>query len=88
MNNMQVKKPQRTCVACRNMFDKRELIRVVRLTDGSVAVDTTGKKDGRGAYVCKNEDCINKCCKGLLKRHLKCDIPPLVYEELLKISRG
>ena len=49
--------PQRTCVACRNVRTKRELIRLVRLSDGSIEVDETGRKAGRGAYLCCDEAC-------------------------------
>ena len=49
--------PQRTCVACRRVKPKRELIRLVRVSDGSVEVDTTGKKAGRGVYLCEVPEC-------------------------------
>ncbi len=52
----------RMCVVCRSMLPKRELIRFVRI-DGNVEIDPTGKKDGRGAYICKNEKCIEKAIK-------------------------
>ena len=83
MSNEKTKsKPQRMCVACREMFDKKDLLRIVRTPDGIVSVDESGKKSGRGAYVCSNEKCVNKCAKGLLGKHLACEIPPEIYEEI------
>ncbi len=83
MNSLSVKKsPQRMCIACRQMFDKKDLLRIVRAPDGTVGIDGTGKKNGRGAYVCMNEKCIGKCAKGLLAKHLDCMIPNEIYEEL------
>lgn len=64
--------PQRTCVACREVRDKRELVRVVRTTEGSVQVDETGKKSGRGAYLCRSVPCWHKALeKNTLNRALK-----------------
>lgn len=56
--------PQRTCVACRTTEAKRGLVRVVRGTDGKVEVDETGKKSGRGAYLCRTPECWDKALKG------------------------
>jgi len=56
--------PQRTCVACRKVNAKRELIRLVRISDGSVEVDTSGKKAGRGAYLCRTQECWEFGLKG------------------------
>jgi predicted RNA-binding protein YlxR (DUF448 family) len=56
--------PQRTCVACRKVSPKRELIRLVRISDGSVEVDTSGKKAGRGAYLCRAQECWELGLKG------------------------
>ncbi|HKP52762.1 MAG TPA: YlxR family protein [Chloroflexia bacterium] len=67
--------PQRTCVACRTTGAKRGLIRIVRGTDGSVEVDETGKKSGRGAYLCHNSECWEKALKSkLLEYALKTPI--------------
>jgi predicted RNA-binding protein YlxR (DUF448 family) len=60
-------KPQRTCIACRQVKDKRELIRVVRTPAGEIIIDPTGKANGRGAYLCRNANCWDK---GLQKGHL------------------
>ncbi len=56
--------PQRTCVACRVVKDKRELVRLVRVDDGVVEVDGSGKKAGRGAYLCRGQDCWQEGLKG------------------------
>lgn len=83
MTNTNIKKiPQRMCIACRQMRDKRELLRVVRSPDGVVSIDPSGKKNGRGAYICSSPQCIAKCIKGLLGKHLECEIPPEIYEEI------
>ncbi len=64
--------PQRTCIACRRTDSKRELVRVVRSADRGVLIDSTGKVAGRGAYLCKVQECWNKGLKGsLLSRALK-----------------
>jgi uncharacterized protein len=56
--------PQRTCVACRTTGAKRGLVRVVRTASGNVEVDETGKKPGRGAYLCRTKECWNRALKG------------------------
>ena len=56
--------PQRTCVACRKASTKRELVRLVRISDSRVEVDTTGKKAGRGAYLCRSQECWEVGLKG------------------------
>ena len=67
--------PQRTCVACRETEAKRGLVRVVRGVDGSVEVDETGKKSGRGAYLCRSRECWDKALKGkILEYALKTPI--------------
>ncbi len=53
-------KPQRTCIACRETREKWDLVRIVRTPKGQVIVDLTGKANGRGAYLCRNADCIDK----------------------------
>ncbi|MBN1993902.1 MAG: YlxR family protein [Anaerolineae bacterium] len=65
-------KPQRTCIACRETKDKRDLIRVVRTPAGTIIVDPTGKANGRGAYLCRRAACWEKSLqKNLLERALK-----------------
>ena len=60
---MMKKVPMRMCVACREMKPKKELIRVVRTPEGDVVADETGRKNGRGAYLCRSEACLNKALK-------------------------
>ncbi|HZK42788.1 MAG TPA: YlxR family protein [Syntrophomonadaceae bacterium] len=57
------KVPQRMCVGCKEMKIKKELIRIVRNTEGILEIDTTGKKSGRGAYICPNLDCFDQAVK-------------------------
>ena len=63
------KKPQRTCIACNKVRDKQELVRLVRTADNYLEVDTSGKKAGRGAYLCLNEECWNTGTKGNRLEH-------------------
>ncbi|MBS5937786.1 YlxR family protein [Clostridium sartagoforme] len=81
---MKVKKiPLRMCTGCMEMKPKKELIRVVKSPDGEVSVDLTGKKSGRGAYVCKNEECLEKAFKAKrLSRNLDTQISEEVYNKL------
>lgn len=61
---MKMKKiPLRMCTGCGEMFDKRTLVRVVKSPEGEVSLDLTGKKSGRGAYVCRNTECLKKARK-------------------------
>ncbi len=55
--------PMRMCVGCREMKEKRQLIRIVRSPEGEVSLDPTGKKSGRGAYVCRSADCLKRAIK-------------------------
>ncbi len=69
--------PQRTCVACRETRDKRHLVRVVLLAEGGIAVDETGKRNGRGAYLCRNYACWEQALKrGVLNRALRVELRP------------
>ena len=80
-----MKIPMRQCTGCREMKSKKEMIRVIRTEDGSILLDSTGKKNGRGAYVCRNVECLNKAVKSHgLERSLKTAVPPEIYEELKK----
>ena len=82
---MQKKIPQRTCMACQAKKDKRELVRIVRSPEGEISVDVTGKKPGRGAYICPNSECLQKAVKSKgLERSFKMPIPKDVYEMLAK----
>lgn len=73
----------RMCVACRQMQDKRNLIRVVKDKEGNIFVDATGKKNGRGAYVCKNKDCLKILTKQKsLNKAFKMNIDESVYKAI------
>jgi predicted RNA-binding protein YlxR (DUF448 family) len=77
--------PGRTCLGCRAVKNKRDLLRVVRTPEGGVHVDPGGKESGRGAYVCRDEACLRKVLKtGALARSLKTQIPAEVGERLLR----
>lgn len=72
--------PLRMCVACRQMFPQSELIRIVRNDDG-ISIDENKKKFGRGAYICRNPECIKKAeKKNLLAKHFKCAPDRKIYE--------
>ena len=80
---MQKKIPMRQCLGCREQKPKKELIRVVRSPEGTIALDFRGKANGRGAYVCPNPACLKKAIKArALERALETAIPPEVYEQL------
>ncbi len=82
---MQKKIPQRQCMGCRERKAKRDLIRIVRGTDGNVSVDFSGKVNGRGAYICPDPQCLHKAQKAkALERSLETPIPDSVYERLVK----
>lgn len=75
--------PLRTCVITKEKLPKQELIRIVRTPDGTVVIDETGKTNGRGAYLKKNLETIEKAMKSkALNRHLEIDIPDGIFEEL------
>ena len=81
---MQPKKiPMRKCVGCGEMFPKRELVRVVKSPDGTLSLDLTGKKSGRGAYVCRRLACLQTARKAKrLERAFACAIPDDVYDAM------
>lgn len=80
---MNKKKPTRKCMGCNESKEKKDLIRIVKSKEGVVEVDLTGKKNGRGAYICKNEDCLNQVIKSKrLQKALECEIEENVYESL------
>lgn len=75
----------RQCVGCGTQCDKRELIRVVRTPEGDITLDFKGKMNGRGAYLCKNPDCLSKAGKNKgLERAFKMSIPEEIIERLKK----
>lgn len=87
MNNK--KQPARTCMACNEQKDKKDLLRIVKSKDGIIEVDLTGKKNGRGAYVCKNEECLNKLIKSKrLDRLFGQEVPNEIYENIRGVISG
>lgn len=75
--------PQRQCVGCREMKDKKDMLRVLKTADDEIVIDATGKKNGRGAYLCYSADCLEKAIKSKgLERSLKVPIPNEVYGKL------
>ena len=86
---MQKKIPQRQCMGCRERKAKREMIRVVRGTDGQVSLDFGGKMNGRGAYICPDPECLKKAIRSKsLDRSLEVTIPEEVYARLEKEMEG
>lgn len=82
----QKKIPIRMCVACREGKPKRELVRVVKNKEGEVGVDTTGKAQGRGAYLCASEQCLEKAVKTrALSRALECEMTPEIQAEIRRV---
>ncbi len=82
---MQKRIPQRQCMGCRERKEKRELIRVVRSPEGTVALDFRGKAPGRGAYLCPDAMCLKKAMKSrAIERSLEVPIPEEVYERLAR----
>ena len=78
---MAKKIPMRQCVGCGEMKSKKEMMRVLRCGDGSIVLDVTGRKNGRGAYLCRNRDCLAKAIKSKgLDRSFKMSIPREIYE--------
>lgn len=73
----------RVCVGCKEKKPKRDLIRIVSVPDGPVEVDITGKKSGRGVYICPDKACMDRACKGRrLEKNLKREIPASLKEEV------
>ena len=90
-NNQTLKKvPERRCVGCGEHFPKSDLVRVLRTPEGEVVLDLTGKKSGRGAYICKKAACLKKAQKSKrIETSLECAIPAEVYERMEEeISHG
>lgn len=77
--------PMRQCTGCREMKSKKEMIRVLKTAEDEIILDSTGKKNGRGAYLCFSMDCLEKAIKSHgLERSLKASIPEEVYQNLKK----
>ena len=83
---MSVKKiPLRQCIGCGEMKSKKEMIRVIKTAEGEILLDATGRKNGRGAYLCPSMECFKKAVKGRgLERSFKMAIPREIYETLEK----
>ncbi len=81
---MKTKKiPMRTCMACGEAKPKKELARIVKTPDGGILYDATGKVNGRGAYICKNTDCLNKAQKSKRLEHaLETQISKEIFADL------
>ncbi|CEI73550.1 MULTISPECIES: RNase P modulator RnpM [Romboutsia] len=81
----QKKVPQRKCIACQERDAKKGLIRIVKTKEGQIFLDPTGKANGRGAYICKDVECLKKAIKSkALNRAFKMEVPSDVYDNLLK----
>lgn len=75
--------PMRMCIGCGEMKSKKELIRILKTVEGDFIVDTTGRKNGRGAYLCASQECFEKCIKNHgLERSFKMKISSEVYNHL------
>ena len=86
---MQKKIPMRQCMGCRERRAKKEMIRVVRCTDGAVQLDFSGKLNGRGAYICPDVECLKKAIKSkALDRSLEVTIPQEIYDRLTAEMEG
>ena len=90
MENKKVKKiPLRKCLGCMESFPKKELIRVVRTPEGDVCIDLTGKKSGRGAYICKSEACLKKAVKSKrIQNNLEISLSDELIDALTKELNG
>ncbi|MBE6531533.1 MAG: YlxR family protein [Ruminococcaceae bacterium] len=83
MEQRKKKIPQRQCLGCNEHKPKGELLRVVRSPEGEISLDFTGKKSGRGAYICRSLDCLKKARKSRrIDRNLDCTIPDEVYDRM------
>ena len=79
------KKPQRTCLGCREVRNKNELVRIVRTPKGEVIVDAKGRANGRGAYICSNAECLRKADRTkALERAVKVEIPEAIIDSLAR----
>ncbi|KIR01519.1 putative nucleic-acid-binding protein implicated in transcription termination [Lachnospiraceae bacterium TWA4] len=82
---MKKKIPMRQCLGCRQMKSKKEMIRVVKTSEGEFSLDVGGRKNGRGAYICPTKECLSQAIKTKgLERSFQCAIPKEVYDQLEK----
>ena len=83
------KLPQRTCMGCNVKKDKKELIRIVKNSNGEINIDHTGKMEGRGTYICKNEECLNKVIKNKrINKVFEKEITNEFYEKIRTYING
>lgn len=81
--------PLRKCLGCDEMLGKKGMLRVVKTKEGEISIDETGKKNGRGAYICRDIECFMKAQKKhSLERSLKCSISEEIYEKLRQEIEG
>lgn len=81
--------PQRTCIGCNSKKNKNELVRIVKNSSGEISVDLSGKKDGRGTYICKNYECLEKAIKNKrMSKTFEMEIPEETYLELTNFING
>lgn len=81
---MAKKIPMRMCIGCKEMKPKKELIRIVKTPEGEIELDFTGKKSGRGAYVCRTRQCLEQARKSRrLEKSFSCRVAPEVYEVMI-----
>ncbi len=81
--------PMRMCCGCGEMYEKRQLVRVVRSPEGEVSLDLTGKAAGRGAYICRSAECLKKAIKsGRISRTLQVNIPEEIYSRMEEQIEG
>lgn len=80
---------QRMCICCRQMKDKKQLLRIVKNKEGEIFVDQTGKKNGRGAYICTDDECLKKLKKNkVLNKTFKCLVPDEIYTQIEEVKLG
>ena len=81
--------PMRKCLATNESFPKKDLLRIVRTPEGEIKVDTTGKLNGKGAYISKSKDAVEKAKKSkVFNKALEVDIPDTIYDEIERIING
>jgi hypothetical protein len=83
------KLPQRTCIGCNTKKDKKELLRIVKNKDGEISIDPTGRMEGRGTYICKSEECLNKAIKNKrMSKTFEMEISNNIYENIKNFING
>ena len=83
------KLPQRTCIACCQKKDKKDLIRIVKNKENEIKIDKTGKQEGRGTYICKSQECLEKAMKTKkITKFLERELPQEILDNLINIING